>query len=251
MIASNYSIDNTISISVIMMSYLDHYPGARSNPIERFHRSIRSFMMQTHSEKELIIVSDGCQKTIDEYNKHWSDVPFIKLIECSKSKFKWPGSQRQIGINNATGDWICYLDTDDVIHPTHLSNIEYTIRRNPGIEVMLNRGYARLLKDDELDLSIIPVVLNNMTIDMPEIKNYRELSDIYNYVEINFSLIPKVSDVYGSSRTMHRRDIPIKCIDSNTRGEDVRYSNMLKSLEHILINTPTYIVCHIPNIIDL
>ena len=50
-------------VSVIMASFLGSYPGRSSNPEDKFIRAVKSFITQTYENKELIIVSDGCQMT--------------------------------------------------------------------------------------------------------------------------------------------------------------------------------------------
>jgi len=52
-----------IGISVIMPSYLGKYEGSRINADQKFIRAVESFQQQTLQNKELIIVSDGCEIT--------------------------------------------------------------------------------------------------------------------------------------------------------------------------------------------
>ena len=51
-----------MKISVIMASFLQM--GHKTNQDIKFVRAVKSFLNQTYKDKELIIVSDGCQKTI-------------------------------------------------------------------------------------------------------------------------------------------------------------------------------------------
>lgn len=109
-------------ISVIMPSYLFEYKGSASNREEKCIRAVNSFLNQTYFEKELVIVSDGCQKTNRLYRAHWSDNKQIKLVELEKQPM-FSGNVRQAGLDAATGQILCYLDTDDFIGMTHLSAI--------------------------------------------------------------------------------------------------------------------------------
>ena len=52
-----------MKFSVIMASYLGNYPGCANNREAKFIRSVKSFLNQSYDNKELIIVSDGCEIT--------------------------------------------------------------------------------------------------------------------------------------------------------------------------------------------
>lgn len=115
-------------ISVIMASYLSPYQfqwiKSASNPEEKFVRSVNSFISQIYPHKELIIVSDGCQKTHDLYYSHgFSTNKDIKLIEIPKTEGNYSGLVRQTGIENSEGNVVCYLDHDDIIGNLHLQII--------------------------------------------------------------------------------------------------------------------------------
>lgn len=94
----------------------------RKNMDKKFVRAVNSFLNQTHDDKELIIVSDGCQKTNELYEKNWKDNPQIKHFASMKMPM-YAGGIRDIGIKMADGDIICYLDNDDVFGKTHLKTI--------------------------------------------------------------------------------------------------------------------------------
>lgn len=109
-----------MKISVIMASWL----GApnRENLDKKFIRAVNSFLAQTHPDKELIIVSDGCQKTKELYDTHFQNNPLIKFFMSAKQPM-YSGGIRNIGLKIATGDIISYLDSDDVIGKDHLKII--------------------------------------------------------------------------------------------------------------------------------
>ena len=69
-----------MKISVVMISYLGEYPGARSNPIDKFKRAVDSYIGQTYNDKELIIISDGCDTTKEIYQSYYSNHKDIKFI---------------------------------------------------------------------------------------------------------------------------------------------------------------------------
>jgi len=111
-----------MKVSVIMASFLGDYPNSAKNRDKKFVRAVKSFKNQTHENKELIIVSDGCEKTVDLYNEHFKNDENISIISIPKQPL-YSGLMRNIAIEKATGDIISYLDSDDVIGKTHLETI--------------------------------------------------------------------------------------------------------------------------------
>lgn len=114
-----------MKFSVIMPSLLENYPGAAPDRNKLFIRAVDSFLRQSHPDKELIVISDGCIATIDilekKYNQHLES-GLIKLVKLPRHPL-FTGAVRQAGIDIATGDGLCNLDSDDILLPHHLSNI--------------------------------------------------------------------------------------------------------------------------------
>lgn len=120
--------------SVIMLSYLGKQEesadalravGERTYSERKFINAVESFIYQDYENKELIIVSDGCEVTNRLYYSCYSSRPDIKLVAMPKSPPPYPPNRyRHAGIVAATGNRICYLDTDDCLFPFHLTNLE-------------------------------------------------------------------------------------------------------------------------------
>lgn len=134
-----------MKISVVMQSFLGDYPGSRSHPEFKFVRAVGSFLTQHHEDKELIIVSDGCDKTQRLYESLFSHIPQIKFtwaeragctdrsytvstIESEQESggmiMKFRGTARQQGLSMATGDLVTYLDSDDLMLQHRLSELD-------------------------------------------------------------------------------------------------------------------------------
>lgn len=95
----------------------------RPNMDKKLFRAVKSFLNQTYEgEKELIIISDGCQVTNSVYEKNFKDNKEIILFTSPKQPM-YSGGVRTIGLKMATGDIICYLDNDDVFGKDHLKII--------------------------------------------------------------------------------------------------------------------------------
>jgi glycosyltransferase involved in cell wall biosynthesis len=107
-------------VSVIMASFLQMPNKTNQGP--KFLRAVKSFLNQTYENKELIIVADGCQLTMELYHNNFTQYPNIKIIPIPKQP-PYSGEMRNVAINVAMGDIITYLDADDVIKKDHLQYI--------------------------------------------------------------------------------------------------------------------------------
>jgi len=111
-----------MKVSVIMASYLENYPGSSTNKEPKFVRAVKSFLNQTYEDKELIIVADGCQKTMKIYEQYFKDKENIKIIFLPKHPL-YSGEIRNAGLRKASGNIIAYLDNDDLFGKEHLKTI--------------------------------------------------------------------------------------------------------------------------------
>ena len=109
--------------SIIMPSYLGNYHGAASNREVKIIRAIESVLHQTFQDFELIVVADGCEKTIELVEPYFYEfMPKIRLMKITKQKL-WSGLVRNAGISKAEGEIITYLDIDDILGENHLQII--------------------------------------------------------------------------------------------------------------------------------
>lgn len=108
-------------ISVIMPVHLSPYEvdGIKSagNPKHKFRRAVESFLNQSFTDAELIIISDGCRIAEGIYKKYYSDKVIFRYMEKQPL---FSGAVRQTGINLAQGEIVTYLDHDDFIGVDHL-----------------------------------------------------------------------------------------------------------------------------------
>lgn len=110
-------------MSVIMPVYLGDYLGSTGKNKEKgFLRAIKSFTNQTYDNKELIIISDGCEISENIYKEYYKDEINIHFIKIPKQPM-FSGVVRNIGLEYCTGDYICYLDSDDFFDDDHIENV--------------------------------------------------------------------------------------------------------------------------------
>jgi glycosyltransferase involved in cell wall biosynthesis len=204
-----------LKVSVIMPVYLGEYQGAASDRIEKFKRAVISFTQQTYENRELIIISDGCDIAEQTYNDClvYDKVLFKKITKQPL----FSGNVREEGLKMATGDIICYLDSDDVIGFTHLRTIA-----------------LNFYDKSELDW----VYYNDLLLPPHQNATVRDVS-------IEAGMI-------GTSTIAHRRDLPYASWKGcDGYGHDWKFIELgLLPNNHKKIMGAEYYVCHVPDIFD-
>ena len=74
-----------VKISIVMQVNLQDYNNSRVDSLGKFHRAVESFRSQIYKNCELIIVSDGCLKTQQLYNRSYKQDKNIKFVNIKRS----------------------------------------------------------------------------------------------------------------------------------------------------------------------
>lgn len=115
-----------ISISVIIPTY---------NRENQLIKAINSVLNQTYPVEEIIVCDDGStDSTLDSINKLNNSK--IVWIDCGRNGM--PSIPRNIGINKSKGNWIAFLDSDDVWLPRKLEMQVEVILKNKTLVVATN-----------------------------------------------------------------------------------------------------------------
>lgn len=97
------------------------------------YRCIDSILAQTFDNFELILVDDGspdnCGVICDEYAARDSRIRVIHQENQGQA------SARNHGVAMAEGEWVCFVDSDDLIHPQMLEHL-YDITKCTGAEII-------------------------------------------------------------------------------------------------------------------
>ena len=109
-----------MKFSVVMPSYLAPYAGAASNREGKLIRAVNSVISQSFPDWELHVVADGCKQTM-EIMEQFTDER-VKTWYINHKKL-WSGAPRNKGIEEAKGEWIIYLDIDDLYGDDHLKKV--------------------------------------------------------------------------------------------------------------------------------
>lgn len=81
------------------------------NNIEWLTQALESVIQQTYTNTEVIIVNDGSKE-----NTSLVEIEFDSFL-FFKTENRGAGAARNFGIEIANGDYICFLDSDDLWHP--------------------------------------------------------------------------------------------------------------------------------------
>lgn len=105
------------TVSIIMATY---------NQADFIEKSVRSVLSQTFADYELIVVNDGSTDETDRIFKE--KIKSEKIIYCFQAN-KGAASARNKGLSLATGEYVVFLDSDDLLYPNYLERQVETIRR--------------------------------------------------------------------------------------------------------------------------
>lgn len=83
-------------------------------------RCVNSVVGQTYSNLEILLIDDGSPDRCPEMCEEWARKdPRIRVIHKENAGL---GMARNTGIEQATGDYICFFDSDDYIHNDTIEN---------------------------------------------------------------------------------------------------------------------------------
>jgi glycosyltransferase involved in cell wall biosynthesis len=88
-------------------------------------RTLESVWQQTFTEYEIIVVDDGSTDGTDEYLETIGD-----RAQIIRGKNRGPGSARNAAIENACGEYVAFLDSDDLWFPWTLETYRLAIEQN-------------------------------------------------------------------------------------------------------------------------
>lgn len=116
------------------------------NKANTIAESIYSVLSQTEKDYELIIVNDGSSDNLNDVLKNFVGIRIINQENGGVSR------ARNAGINAAQGDYICFLDADDLWFPNHLEELSTLIRKYPNAG-MFSTSHTETTSDGKLSHS--------------------------------------------------------------------------------------------------
>lgn len=106
--------------------------------------AIESVLVQDYENWELILVDDGSadESTEVAHNYAFQYPGKIRVVEHEAQKHCGVSSSRNLGLLQVTGDYICFLDADDVFLQSKLSKEVEVLQNNPAAVVVCGAYYC-------------------------------------------------------------------------------------------------------------
>jgi glycosyltransferase involved in cell wall biosynthesis len=110
------------------------------NRARRLKEAVISILLQTYEDIEIIIVDDGSSDNtvdvVDGLVKKWPDT-----IRAFKQENSGPGVARQLGTTMSTGEFIQYLDSDDLLLPDKFKIQVDALQKCPEVGIAYGISY--------------------------------------------------------------------------------------------------------------
>ncbi len=153
-------IKENIDISVIVPVY---------NGEKYIERALDSIFYQTRLPKEVILIDDGSEDRTVEVIKKYKETHFAmrEKIFLFVQKNCGAGAARNYGIQQSTGTWIMFLDSDDLWEKNKIEKVIHAIIENPQADVIAHNEYEAL----ENNIKKRKAIRRN--------KNYQETEDLF------------------------------------------------------------------------
>lgn len=168
------------------------------NSEKTLHRCVDSILNQTFDDWELLLIDDGSKDSSGDICDYYSSKD--KRIRTFHKENGGASSARNLGLDNACGDWVTFCDSDDFVYPDWLNN--YVVNISDDIDLICQSFECDKILIDELrDTRVFGI---NYRGDVKE--GVLRLNDIYS---LGYTVVK-----------LFRRNI----LESNKLRFDIRYN---------------------------
>lgn len=129
------------------------------NTVEYIEKCVVSLVNQTYKNIEIILIDDGSELA----TKEKCDKLAIKYKDNVKVFHKTNGgtsSAKNLGIEQATADYIAFVDSDDFVEENYISDLAEMIEKNVDLIVM---GYKVFYENTNKEIGVLPKCNNKIT----------------------------------------------------------------------------------------
>jgi glycosyltransferase involved in cell wall biosynthesis len=115
-------------VSIIMPAY---------NAELYLHEAIQSVIGQTYDNWQLLIINDGSKDNTEKIIQGYKDTRIIYFSQDNRGV----STARNVGLANMQGEFVCFLDADDVFPPDSLRDRVDIFKNNPDVDFADGRVY--------------------------------------------------------------------------------------------------------------
>lgn len=121
--------------------------------------TIKSVLSQSYVNWELLVIDDGSvDNTCDVVRRFFGNDNRVRLFALDKNHGA-PAAPRNIGIREARGEWIAFLDSDDIWHPEKLElQLAIIKKRNVGFCATSSVGF---ISESDIKFQSSPKVMTS------------------------------------------------------------------------------------------
>ncbi len=210
------------------------------NRIKQTLTSLQSVLLQTYQNLEIIVVDDGSKDITTDVIEHISSDPRVIYIRLDKNA--GPAAARNEGIGRARGEYLAFLDSDDLLLPEKIDTQLKMMQNSDAIishtsYIMRFGGRQEVVRNGKLTGRVIPLVIGSCHIATPTVmvrkdflvKNRIRFIDRFRYGEdICFWLeILRRCELLGI-------DIPLSVINSDASSTTYNPQKNIEGLANIL-----------------
>src|SRR3990172_6722546 len=117
--------DGSVFFTVVIPTY---------NRAEFVVQAVSSVLAQTFIDFEALVIDDGStDKTREKIEEQFSAEKRVTYFRQENSE---RGAARNNGIRKARGQYITFLDSDDLLHPGHLASLKKAIDTHPSVRLL-------------------------------------------------------------------------------------------------------------------
>lgn len=126
-------------VSVIVPSY---------NRAEYLPRAVESLALQEAGDMEVLVVDDGSTDDTEARVRELAAAYPALYIRFIRQEHAGISAARNRGILESKGDWIAFLDSDDLWHPDKIKKQQAYLEKHPLCKIVFTR-YENFLDDPE------------------------------------------------------------------------------------------------------
>jgi glycosyltransferase involved in cell wall biosynthesis len=118
--------ETTLRVSVVIPTY---------NRRNYVRESLESVLSQTFPDFEVIVVDDGSTDGTHEVVQ-----PYLSRVRYIRQENRGAAAARNVGIRNARGIYVAFMDSDDLSAPRHLQILHDFLEQRPDCAMVIGNG---------------------------------------------------------------------------------------------------------------